>query len=83
MINQSASKSREEVSYARFNQDCTCLVVGTRNHGFYIYKLNPKLQLIYSSANEDRTPMQCICVEMYYTSNILAIVQAPAKIAKE
>ena len=79
MINQEALKSHEEVTYARFNQDCTCLVVGTSNHGFYIYKLNPKLQLIYSSAAEDTIPMQCICVEMYYTSNILAIVQAPAK----
>ena len=78
-INALAAK-REEITYCRFNQDCTCLVVGTKIHGFYIYKLSP-LQLIYSSASDSSEPMHCVCVEMCYTSNIMAIVQTPAKIA--
>lgn len=75
---ESKPKPVEEITYCRFNQDCTCLVVGTKSHGFYIYKLNP-LTLFYSSAVDEPTPMRCVCVEMYYTSNIMAIVQTPAK----
>jgi hypothetical protein len=84
MINQTEinalTAKREEITYCRFNQDCTCLVVGTKILGFYIYKLSP-LQLIYSSASDSSEPMHCVCVEMCYTSNIMAIVQTPAKIA--
>jgi len=78
---RSMEKTRpvEEITFCRFNQDSTCLIVGTKLHGFYIYKLSP-LQLIYSSTVDEPVPMRCVCVEMYWTANIMAIVQTPAKV---
>jgi hypothetical protein len=72
------NKHHEKISYCRFNQGCTCLVIGTEANGFYIYCLNP-LQLIFSSAEIDTVPMHCVCVEMNYVSSIMALVQTPAK----
>ena len=36
------------VSYCQINQDCTCVVVGTKAHGFQIYQLSP-FRRMYSS----------------------------------
>lgn len=77
-MESSRNKHLEKISYCRFNQGCTCLVIGTETNGFYVYCLNP-LQLIFSSAEIDPVPMHCVCVELNYTSSIMALVQTPAK----
>ena len=63
----SSSGGKETVLYYTFNQDNTCLAVGTKR-GFRIYQCHP-FDLI---AWADIGPVSI--VEMQYTSNILALV---------
>ena len=64
---RSSGTYKDYVLYYTFNQDSSCLAVGTKR-GFRIYACNP-FELIHFA---DIGPVTII--EMQYTSNILAIV---------
>lgn len=63
----SSSGGKEMVLYYSFNQDNTCLAVGTKR-GFRIYQCHPFDLISWA----DIGPVSI--VEMQYTSNILALV---------
>ena len=67
--NTNSTPYKEEVLYFSFNQDNTCLSVGTKR-GFRIYQCLPVELICWA----DIGPVSI--VEMQYTSNILAIVGA-------
>ena len=67
------------ITYCSFNQDNTCLAVGTERHGFMIYQVNPLVKVYQSKEpepedeGEEPENMIVVCVEMQFTSNILAL----------
>lgn len=67
LSSQGLMNQREEVLYYSFNQDNTCLAVGTKR-GFRIFQCHPFDLVCFA----DIGPVSII--EMQYTSNILALV---------
>ena len=71
---------RTRITYSTFNQDCSCIAIGTEKHGFSIYQANPLTKVYQSKSKEEDEiaepeNMVVVCVEMQFTSNILALVQ--------
>lgn len=59
-----------------FNQDCSCLAVGTADRGFFIYQSNP-LARLYQSVKPLTSEAQpaVLLLQMQQTSNIVILVQ--------
>ena len=73
------SEGVTKITYCTFNQDFSLIAIGTEKHGFSIYQANPLTKVYQSKPKEDECPeeeiMVVVCVEMQFTSNILALVQ--------
>lgn len=68
--NSEATSKKESISFINFNQDASCISVGT-NLGYKIYSCDP-FGKCYTCDN-----MPCSIVEMLYVTSLLAVVGIP------